>query len=314
MKQLSIIITSIFLLAFYVQKTVAQYYFYNDKYYDKPLVYEIGGSVGIMNCLTDLGGNKGNGKKFVKDLNFGNTQFAGSIYLSAIYKNAVALRLEGTYGQVKAYDSILKKVKASTTGRYERNLSFRSTITEFMAVLELHPLFMFRKYEDDAGSIEVPRFSPYIVAGVGYFSFNPQAKLLNQWVDLQPLRTEGQGFAEYPDKKPYKLQQINIPVGLGVKYELSPMLNLRAEYVYRTLSTDYLDDVSTTYIDQNLFANYLTGNKLTNALQLHDRKYELDPTSITAEGGGRGNPKNNDAYFTFNLKIGLIFGRERIKK
>jgi hypothetical protein len=314
MKQLSIIITSIFLLAFYVQKTVAQYYFYNDKYYDKPLVYEIGGSVGIMNCLTDLGGNKGNGKKFVKDLNFGNTQFAGSIYLSAIYKNAVALRLEGTYGQVKAYDSILKKVKASTTGRYERNLSFRSTITEFMAVLELHPLFMFRKYEDDAGSIEVPRFSPYIVAGVGYFSFNPQAKLLNQWVDLQPLRTEGQGFAEYPDKKPYKLQQINIPVGLGVKYELSPMLNLRAECVYRTLSTDYLDDVSTTYADPNLFSQYFSGSKLSNVLQLHDRQYELDPTHITNGGDQRGNLKNNDAYFTFNIKVGITFGRERIRK
>jgi Domain of unknown function (DUF6089) len=314
MRQLQLVIISFFLLLFAVQKTTAQYYFYNDKYYDKPIVYEIGGSIGIMNCLTDLGGNKGNGKKFIKDLNFGNTQFAGSIYLSTIYKNAIALRLEGTYGQVKAYDSILKNVKASTTGRYERNLSFRSSITEFMAVLELHPLFMFRKYEDDAGSIEAPRCSPYVVAGIGYFSFNPQAKLLNNWIDLQPLHTEGQGFAEYPDKKPYKLQQLNIPVGVGIKYELSPMLNLRAECMYRILTTDYLDDVSTTYIDQNLFTNYLTGNKLTNALKLHDRRYELDPTSITTEGGGRGNPKNNDAYFTFNFKIGLIFGRERIRK
>jgi Domain of unknown function (DUF6089) len=314
MKKLQLLVASIILVFFSVQTTTAQYYFYDDKYYDKPIVYEIGGSIGIINCLTDLGGNKGNGKKFIKDLNLGNTQFAGSVYLSAIYKNAVALRLEGTYGQVKAYDSILKKVKTSATGRYERNLSFKSTITEFMAVLEVHPLFMFKKYENDAGSIEAPRFSPYVVAGVGYFSFNPQAKLLNQWVDLQPLRTEGQGFAEYPDKKTYKLQQINIPVGLGIKYELSPMLNLRAECVYRTLSTDYLDDVSTTYADQNLFSNYLTGNKLTNALQLHDRKYELDPTHITNGGDQRGNPKNNDAYFTFNLKIGLIFGRERIRK
>jgi hypothetical protein len=314
MKQLQLVITSLFLLLCSVEKITAQYYFYNDKYYDKPIVYEIGGSVGIMNCLTDLGGNKGNGKKFVKDLNFGNTQFASSIYLSAIYKNAIALRLEGTYGRVKAYDSILKNIKTSTTGRYERNLSFRSNITELMAIVELHPLFMFKKYDDENGNIEPPRFSPYVVAGVGYFSFNPQAKLLNNWIDLQPLRTEGQGFAEYPDKKLYKLHQINIPVGLGVKYELSPMINLRAEYVYRTLSTDYLDDVSTTYADQNLFPNYLTGNKLTNALQLHDRQYELDPTHITNGGDQRGNPKNNDAYFTFNLKIGLIFGRERIRK
>jgi hypothetical protein len=107
---------------------------------------------------------------------------------------------------------------------------------------------------------------------------------------------------------------MSIPVGLGVKYELSPMLNLRAECVYRILNTDYLDDVSTTYVDPNVYTNYFTGTKLTNALLLNDRQYELDPTHITTDGDQRGNSKNNDAYFTFNLKIGLIFGRERVRR
>ncbi len=302
---------SAFLLFFCAaNRSYAQYYFYDNNYYDNPVVFEIGGSVGVMNALTDLGGKKGVGKRFIKDLNWGNTQFAGGVHFSALYKNAFALRLEGTFGQVKAYDSILKKNKASTFGRYERNLSFRSTITDFMAVAEIHPLFIFKKYDDET---DPPRYSPYLLAGVGYFSFNPQAKLQNKWVNLQPLRTEGQGFAEYPNRKPYSLKQINIPLGAGVKYELSPMFNLRAEFVYRMLQTDYLDDVSTTYADPNLFSNYLTGSKLTNALLLNDRKYELEPTSITAAGDQRGNSKNNDAYFTFNLKVGIIFGRERIK-
>jgi hypothetical protein len=151
------------------------------------------------------------------------------------------------------------------------------------------------------------------VAGIGYFSFNPQAKLLNKWIDLQPLHTEGQGFAEYPNKKPYQLHQVCIPVGVGVKYELSSSLNLRAECVYRILSTDYLDDVSTTYADPNLFASYFSGTKLTNALLMNDRQYELDPTHITTAGDQRGNSKNNDAYFTFNIKIGLVLGREKIR-
>lgn len=311
MKKLQLITVISLLLTCTTHRITAQYYFYDNNYYDNPIVFELGGSVGIMNCLTDLGGKKGIGKKFVKDLNFGNTQLAGSISLSAIYKNAVALRLEGTFGQVKAYDSILKKDKASTFGRYERNLSFRSNITEFMAAVEIHPLTIFKKYSEND---ELPRYSPYIVGGVGFFSFNPQAKLLNRWVDLQPLSTEGQGFAEYPKRKIYKLNQISIPVGLGVKYELSPMINLRAECVYRILNTDYLDDVSTTYIDQNIYSNYFTGTKLTNALLLNDRQYELDPSHITGDGDERGNPKNNDAYFTFNLKIGIIFGRERIRR
>jgi hypothetical protein len=91
------------------------------------------------------------------------------------------------------------------------------------------------------------------------------------------------------------------------------MLNLRAECVYRILNTDYLDDVSTSYIDPNVYSNYFTGTKLTNALLLNDRQYELDPTHITGPGDQRGNSKNNDAYFTFNLKIGLVLGREKIR-
>ncbi len=311
MQKATFIFTSIFTIFLVINNATAQYYFYNSNYYDNAVVYEIGGSAGIMNCLTDIGGNKGTGKKFIKDLNLGNTKPAGSIYINAIYKNAIALRLEGTFGKVKAYDSILKNKSASTFGRYERNLSFKSSISEFVAAVEIHPLFIFGKFYGDK---EPPQFSPYLLAGVGFFSFNPQAKLLNQWVNLQPLSTEGQGFSEYADRNPYKLNQINIPIGIGVKYELSPMLNMRAEMVYRILQTDYLDDVSTNYIDANLYSNYFTGLKLTNALLLNDRQYELAPSHITNTGDQRGNSANNDAYFSFNLKLGLVIGREKVRR
>lgn len=312
MKKFAIVSSIILLLAIYVEKASAQYYFYDNNYYDSPIMFELGGGLGIMNCFTDIGGNKGVGKKFVKDLNLGKTKFAGSIYLSALYKNAIALRLEGTFGEVTADDKVLKKVAPSTYGRYERNLSFKSKITDFMLAAEIHPLFIFNKYDDDK---EAPRYSPYILAGVGFFSFKPQALLDGKWVDLQPLSTEGQGFAEYPNRKPYKLNQLNIPLGLGIKYELSSTLNIRGEMVYRKLFTDYLDDVSSEYYaDPVLYSNYFTGAKLTNALLLNNRQYELDPAHGYNTSDQRGNPKNNDAYFTFNIKIGYNFGREKIKR
>lgn len=294
------------------QKVSAQYYFYNKDYYDNPVTYELGASLGMMNCLTDLGGKKGIGKKFIKDLNYGNAQFSGGGYLSVTYKNAFAVRVEGTFGTVNAYDSILKDVKNTVFGRYERNLSFQSTISEISFTTEIHPLFIFINWADREQ--EPPAYSPYLISGIGYYSFNPQAKLNNTWVDLQPLSTEGQGFKEYPDRKPYKLKQTNIPVGVGLRYELSPLFTIRAELVYRILQTDYLDDVSSKdYIDANLFSNYFTGTKLTNALLLQDRRYELDPNYIhTTEE--RGNPNNKDGFFTLNVKLGLTFGRQRIRK
>jgi hypothetical protein len=294
---------TVILLTVATQHTFAQPDFSDDLYYDNKVTYELGGSLGIMNCLTDLGGGKGIGKKFIKDLNIGNTQSAGTIFLSAVYKNRFVLRGEATWGVVKASDAVLENKKESTGGRYERNLNFQSNIFEVAIITEIHPRF-FRTYNKNE---MLPRLSPYLLGGIGYFVFNPRAKLDGQWVDLQPMHTEGQGFEEYPHRKVYKLKQINFPVGAGVKYKLSPLFNFSAECVYRILNTDYLDDVSTTYIDKNLYPSYFSGPELDQALRLHNRQNEINPTLTTNVGDIRGNPNNNDAYFSINFKIGFIF-------
>ena len=313
MKTITYLIATLLLLVVSEYKAAAQYYFYNNGSYDSPVVFEFGASVGVMNCLTDVGGRQGLGKPFVKDLNIGTTQFNGSIYLMATYKEKIALRMEGTFGQIKAYDSILVNVKSTAQGRYERNLNFKTKISEFSLIAEFHPLFIFVDWPGT--DRDPPYFSPYLAAGIGYFSFNPQSKARNgQYVYLQPLSLEGQGFAEYPERKPYKLSQVNFPIGAGVRYELGPSFNLRAEFLYRILTTDYLDDVSTKYINADVFSNYFSGADLQNARDLsYNQRTNTGPFKETfrkLEGGIRGNPKNNDSYFTFNIKIGYTFGRE----
>jgi hypothetical protein len=283
-----------------------RYYYFNDKYMQGDITAEIGASIGFMNAFTDLGGRKGIGKGFIKDLNLKKSKPSASIYLAANFRDALTLKLEGTFGKIEAYDTILKKVKQTTFGRYERNLSFRSRITDFMLAAELHPL-MWKSYIDE----EPPYFSPYVMAGIGYFSFNPQARVNGQWYDLQPLRTEGQGFREYPDSKPYKLQQLNIPIGVGVRYEISPVLNARFEIVHRILRTDHLDDVGGNYIDPALFSSYLSPQQAAIAQLLFDRRNELDPTATPLTGVERGDVKDNDAFFSVQLKIGYTLRTKR---
>lgn len=295
-----------FILMTVAGKSKAQYYFYDGNYYDNALVFEIGGSFGFINAMTDVGGRKGHGKKYVKDFNLINSKLSGGLFFDAMYKNEVGLRVEGTFGSIKSYDSILKSVAPTTAQRYERNLSFRSSITEISLMAELHPFYIFGNYNDDRYP---PPVSPYVLLGVGYFHFNPQAMLNGSYVDLQPLHTEGEGFAEYPNSKEYKLSQINFPVGMGARYDISPVINIRSEIVYRFLQTDYLDDVSRRYIDPSVFGKYLSGPLLNHALLLHDRH---KPGGETAHPDGiRGNPDSNDAYISFNIKLGLTLGRER---
>lgn len=279
-------------------------YFYNGDYYEADIVYEFGGSIGVINAMTDLGGKNGLGKKGVKDFNIQTTDLCGGIFFGVMFKNAIGLRLEGTFGRVRGYDSILKEPDIQE--RYLRNLSFRSAITEIALLGEFHPFEMFVNYNDGRYP---PTVSPYLLAGVGYFHFNPQAELNGSWIDLQPLHTEGQGFPEYPNVKNYKLNAFNFALGIGARYDISPIVNVRAEILHRSLSTDYLDDVSGRYIDPSVFANHLSGTQLNHATLLHDRH---KPKAQTAHPDGIRGSKSNDSYITFSIKLGLTLGRERI--
>ncbi|TDH20809.1 hypothetical protein EXU57_20655 [Segetibacter sp. 3557_3] len=264
---------------------------------DKPFLFEAGIGLGGMNCATDLGGPRGRGGYYLNEINWQNTELSGSIYASMLYKHVVGVRLEYTAGAVRAYDTILKGIATEKAiGRYERNLSFRSSIRELAILGEFHPLMM-GQFED-----KMPVFSPYLLAGVGVFAFDPKASLNGNWVRLHPLRTEGQGFPEYPDRKPYRLTQTNLSFGGGVRIELR-RFNMRLEALNRRLHTDYLDDVSTNYIDPYLFDRYLDPALVNSARALYNRS-----TVATGSTIKRGNAKNSDAYITVNIKVGFKLG------
>lgn len=286
----------------------SQYYFRDDKHYSNDIVFEVGGSLGLMNSFTDLGGRSGQGKGFLKDYTFKTSRPSVSIYGAAIYREWIAVRLEASFGTVQGYDSILRNVAASTQGRYERNLSFKSHILDVQLAAELHPLF-FKYYEEN----QAPFLSPYIVGGIGVFNFNPRAKLNDRWYDLQPLRTEGQGLPEYPDRRPYRLTQFNIPLGIGLRYEVNTNLFVRAEFVHRILFTDYLDDVSTTYVDPSVFYSHNAPAQAGVAAQLANRAIPMSNGYVPAAGEQRGDPSDNDAFFTFQLKLGYTFPGEKRK-
>jgi hypothetical protein len=290
-----------FVLMMTVIPAKAQYYFYDDRYYDRDMLWEVGFSLGGMNCLADIGSKKGG----MPDLK--TTQLNGSFYAGFLYKNLAGLRFEYTRGRIAGADA--------NGISPERNLSFRTPISEIAVIGEFHPCML--KYYDDR-----PRFSPYVAAGIGRFSFNPQANLNGNWIDLHPLRTEGQGFPEVKaaysktDYTHYRLQQTAVLAGIGAKFELNQLFSIRTEILYRYTSTDYLDDASQLYIDPAWFDNNLSPYYASLAKQLYDREAERDPTKDYFPTGsiGRGNPKTNDAYFSWNVKIGINLGRQRMWK
>ena len=65
----------------------------------------------------------------------------------------------------------------------------------------------------------------------------------------KPLSTEGQGLADFPGQKPYHLTQFALPFGIGLRYALSDNVHIGFELSDRKTFTDYLDDVSSHYVD-----------------------------------------------------------------
>ncbi|MEO6917196.1 MAG: DUF6089 family protein [Chitinophagaceae bacterium] len=282
-----------------------QYAFYNEHYVEGKFTGEFMAEGGAMNCLTDLGGNQGSGKRFIKDVNIKQSRLCYGISGAINYNRIISLRLQMTKGKVSADDQAIKNAGSAARGRYLRNLNFESTIRELSAVLEIYPLMFFV-----TEGKWLPSLDWYIFAGLGCFYFNPVARLGDSRIELADLRTEGQGFDEYPEKRVYRRNQFNLPMGTGVKWEIHSRLNLRLELNYRKLFTDYLDDVSTDYIDPALFLKNLPREKAYLAASLSDRRINAGTEPLSREEI-RGNSLHNDAYFSLSLRTSYVLGRKR---
>lgn len=263
---------------------------------------EAGITAGPSNFLGDLGGNAGRGTTFLKDNNVKMTKLTIGAYVSYHPSEYYSIRFALNKGSLEGDDAIIKRKGGLEEARKNRNSNFRSKLFEAFLLAEIYPT-AFLEYDP---SDTYKKLRPYAVAGVGAFKFNPQGQdpLTGEWVDLQPLRTEGQGFAEYPTRKEYKLMGMNIPLGIGVKYFISENVNISLEIIHRKTFTDYIDDVSTNYVDPALFYNYLP----LQQAQLAERMANKSLNGVYDAGDKRGTSTNNDAYYTVGFKLGFRLG------
>ena len=205
----------------------------------------------------------------------------------------LSARANVTFGTVSADDK-----RSTNINILERNLNFTTNITDIHLGLEY-----------DLISIYEHRVVPYIFGGVSVFTFNPYTHdTSGQKVYLQPLGTEGQGF--YNGRKKYNLTQLAIPLGGGVKFAVSDNFTVGLEVGFRKLFTDYIDDLSMSYADQN----QLLANNGPKAVELAFRGDELHtglkyPPINTI----RGNPKSKDWYYFSGITLAfrIVTGDEK---
>lgn len=246
--------------------------------------WEVGGWAGASNYFGDLNTN----------YRFNDTKLAGGIIARYNFNNRLSLKFGGNFGQIAADDK-------KSTNNYERvrNLNFKSNILEGMTAFEFNFLPYVHGSRDEF-------FTPYVFAGASIFSFNPKGGRdtdadgsYDEWAELQILGTEGQFQGEE-----YFTVAASFVYGLGFKIDVSPEWSLNIAVSSRSLFTDYLDDVSTSYPDMGDLEN-LRGN---DAVFFSDRSPEVFPEPIGILGRQRGDSTTNDFFAFFQVGIVRYFG------
>jgi|LauGreDrversion4_2_1035121.scaffolds.fasta_scaffold214334_1 hypothetical protein len=302
---------SLLISIFFISDAIAQGGFMSSNAWKKQRS-EIYLGIGASNFLGDLGGQDDIGKDFsYADLELALTR--PSLTLGYRYRalKFLAFRADFNYMRVYGSDELTQEPV-----RNNRNLSFRSPITEISALVEVTSQIttignryhikktLKRRYKASSQYI-------YGFIGIGVFHFNPQALYNGSWVNLQPLSTEGQGLPGGP--KAYRKISTCIPFGFGYRLNLSRKLTLGLEYNFRKTTTDYIDDVSGVYYDKNLLLQY----KGPVAVALSDPSKGDIPgaTSPNADGTGaqRGDIQR-DSYMCIELKIGYFLDTKSKKR
>jgi len=254
------------------------------------------GGLGGMYYVGDLKDNAFPKQEFV--------HLAANLGVKYKYKNLFSVGLGYVRGKITGADSLGNK-------NSNRDFFFRSRVNDFHLLFKIN-LFNHNKLVTEPDRLLV---TPGILAGFGYFTFNPQVQIDDVWIDAQPLGTEGQNLGgTYPS--PYQLNGTNLKLGAELTFYISRRVNLDLYAIYNRTNTDYLDDVGGVYPDYN---ELLAGPNGVVAAQFAFRNNNGE---IRDEGTPRGNPDSNDGFYTMGVNFSVKItgeprkrngGRKRVK-
>ncbi|MBD3637047.1 MAG: hypothetical protein HUJ25_06840 [Crocinitomicaceae bacterium] len=249
--------------------------------------------IGATNFLGDLGGLNRIGSDYsFMDLEWVTTRPSGHLGYRFRFRPWVSTKTILQYGVLRGSDQL-----TTEPARHYRNLSFKTHLIELSQHLEFviynnehygarHKIWGLKGMRNKNTLI-------YLFSGFSVFAYIPQSQ---DGTNLRPLHTEGQGLPDGPDE--YGLVNFGIPFGMGVKLGLGRIWRMSFELSYTKTFTDYLDDVSGTYYD----------NSAIESAYGSEAAYYADPSSgvfpgWTAHGEMRGDDRQKDAYFFFNVSL-----------
>jgi hypothetical protein len=267
-------------------------------------------SMGTSNFLGDLGGRDRVGTDYSPvDLELSQTRTAFGVGYR--YQVLRWMNVTGRFNYliVQGDDALTNEMY-----RNNRNLNFKSNIFELAGRLEMGwqsskvgnrygiKKTLNRRMKNNVHSV-------FVFAGVGGFYFNPKGRSASgNYVKLRPLHTEGQGLPGGP--KQYKNYSVSIPLGIYYRCALNKQWTVGVEISYRKTFTDYIDDVSTTYYDNEAIEAAYGSLAAAMADPNKGQIYGFSAPDASGNAAQRGD-RQKDSYMSAELTVGYIFKEKR---
>ncbi len=274
--------------------------------------WDFGGGVGVSNYLGDIGGKDKTRRDFVYDMKVQKTRNTETFFARYKFRPALSVKTSLTHVTVEGDDKL-----STNQARNLRNLSFRNNMFELTETIE----YYFYKSSNVSGrpglrgSRKKVDFRTYLFVGAGLLYSNPKAELNGSYVALQPLQTEGVKYSKFVPI---------VPIGLGLSYTINRNHRIGLEFSWRWTFSDYIDDISTVYVDPATLGS-------ENSRTLANRNPELWAGSTkpsTAANYGyeefnknsgklnkRGDESNNDNYLSLLVTYSYVIkGKNKFYK
>ena len=295
-------------------------------------LWEFGAKAGVSNYLGEMGGMQETQQEWLLDMKMEQTRWAFGAYARYKILDKVSAQTELNYIRIEGADTL-----STNPGRHGRNLHFRND----MIVLNVRAEYIFYKVHDVGRTGRyILDFNAYAFLGVGFLYGAPAAQAFadgdgftkGTYYSLPELKTEGQTNAYAPIA-------FTMPVGAGFYYTIKKQHRIGFEFGWTFVTSDYLDDVSTSYADetnmsdiQKHFANRYgqAGSGTNTSIAAPAVNYGYSEQAGASPRGSKGgtpdengnttstssdNIFGNDNYVTAQLSYGfLLKGKYRNRK
>ncbi len=286
--------------------------------------WDFGLKMGASNYLGDIGGKYLPRRDFIVDMHLKSTRISAGAY--ARFKINQRLSFASNFDWIRITD---RDAYTTYAPRRARNANFRNDLLELGCRAEVTIW-----YNSDVGKKGYynPDFKVFLFAGLAGYSSNPKGQIYNngqvqydgEWFELRDWKTEGQ-------KESYSKFGFAIPAGIGAYFTYNKKWRVQWDLSWRTVFTDYLDDISTVYTTPNSddpkayeYVNNQTYQALLDGLVEQNPEYSAADLAIenfqiaplgSSYQSPRGDASHNDSYLTTQITVTrVVRGRSNFYK